>query len=403
MSIKEELENLKIKELEIYRNLYKLGELNRIQLLETIGGSMTNLSRFLSDLEQLELIERFGAQGKKSGRKPGTYSIKKDAFYGIGGFIRVESYGIGICNIGGDLIEFSGKIMEEKTTPDDIASFFAEKTQFYQKKFEISKDKIVGIGIAALGPVKKEKGIIYKPYHMPTHWDIVPFKTILEMKTKFQVNVCSIAETILLEELFFGSSKNKKSTALFSLGRGIGSSVFSMGRIGIGNIDMNTSLGHIIVDFRGRTCYCGKKGCLETFGSIDRINEFLHDELGIDLEGIERPDDWKRTFHYSYSLDILKKELNLKNNKMEEFISDLKEAYKAAMINYLSITRAEHLILCGRLVEYFPKMLEDIVGQILQNEDTGNDISLEFIRVTPEKLITGGSLIAFNNLIGFID
>ena len=81
------------------------------------------------------------------------------------------------------------------------------------------------------------------------------------------------ANAAALGELYYGGGKSlkKKDLVEITLGTGLGSGFVSNGDIVYGHNSFAGELGHIVVEPNGRSCGCGKCGCLESYCSATGI------------------------------------------------------------------------------------------------------------------------------------
>jgi glucokinase len=76
-------------------------------------------------------------------------------------------------------------------------------------------------------------------------------------------NDCSMA---LVAEAAVGAAKGFRNIVMLTIGTGIGGAIMENDRIVRGARSAG-QLGHITVDFNGRSCACGRRGCVETEAS----------------------------------------------------------------------------------------------------------------------------------------
>ncbi|MFE8702477.1 ROK family glucokinase [Cytobacillus sp. FJAT-54145] len=142
-----------------------------------------------------------------------------------------------------------------------------------QKLNEIgqSKDKLLGIGMGAPGPVDYSTGIIYNTVNLG--WkDNYPLKDLLEVETSLPAFIDNDANCAALGEMWKGAGDGAKDLVCVTLGTGVGGGVIANGNIVQGISGAAGEIGHITsVPEGGAPCNCGKKGCLETVASATGI------------------------------------------------------------------------------------------------------------------------------------
>ena len=131
------------------------------------------------------------------------------------------------------------------------------------------KLKLIGIGIGAPNG-NHFSGVIENPPNL--NWGDVDIKTILENRILCDVLLTNDANAAALGEKNYGLAKNMNDFIMITLGTGLGSGIFSGGRLIYGNDGLAGEMGHISIELNGRRCNCGKNGCLESYVSATGIN-----------------------------------------------------------------------------------------------------------------------------------
>ncbi len=79
------------------------------------------------------------------------------------------------------------------------------------------------------------------------------------------------ANAAAIGEKTYGKAKNLDDFIVVTLGTGVGSGIFSGGKLLYGSTGAAGELGHIITERDGRQCGCGRCGCLETYCSATGV------------------------------------------------------------------------------------------------------------------------------------
>ena len=83
------------------------------------------------------------------------------------------------------------------------------------------------------------------------------------------------ANAAALGEKYFGVAKNMDNFIVITLGTGLGSGIFSGGKLVYGHDGFAGEMGHISIDYDGRVCKCGNIGCLEAYVSASGIKKTI--------------------------------------------------------------------------------------------------------------------------------
>jgi glucokinase len=87
------------------------------------------------------------------------------------------------------------------------------------------------------------------------------------------------ARAAALGEWQYGAGRGHENMVMVTFGTGIGTGVVLDGRLLYGKHFQAGSLGgHFVVDYRGRRCSCGNKGCVEALASSSFLTEMIRDD-----------------------------------------------------------------------------------------------------------------------------
>lgn len=161
----------------------------------------------------------------------------------------------------------NGKVLQravvDMTGQNDPGRFAQELVQVVHS---IGTVDIHGVGLGApngnflTGCIEKAPNLLFKGN--------VPLADLVAEKSGLPTFLTNDANAAALGEKLYGCAKDFDDFLLITLGTGLGSGVFSNGRLVYGHTGMAGEIGHTIVQHGGRPCTCGREGCLETYVSI---------------------------------------------------------------------------------------------------------------------------------------
>ena len=179
----------------------------------------------------------------------------------------------------------------------NVLSTNSIKTQAYEKV-----DDFVSAGVAAIKPMVDKLGGIqnikamgigapngnyYKgtiEYAPNLHWAhdcIVPLAEMFSRQLNIPVGITNDANAAAIGEMEYGVAKGMKNFIVLTLGTGVGSGIVINAQLVYGSDGFAGELGHVTIVHgeKGRTCGCGRKGCLEAYCSATGVartaREFL--------------------------------------------------------------------------------------------------------------------------------
>lgn len=91
------------------------------------------------------------------------------------------------------------------------------------------------------------------------------------------VMITNDANAATIGEMVYGNAKGMKDFVMITLGTGLGSGFVANGKMIYGHDGLAGEAGHLVVERGGRTCGCGRKGCLEAYVSATGIKRTAFD------------------------------------------------------------------------------------------------------------------------------
>ncbi len=106
-----------------------------------------------------------------------------------------------------------------------------------------------------------------------------PLERDLEIVLSKKISAVNDANCFALAETLYGAAQNKNTVFGVILGTGCGGGIVMQGRLHEGLQGIGGEWGHTVIDPQGHSCYCGKKGCVETFisgGGLEQRYQLLY-------------------------------------------------------------------------------------------------------------------------------
>ena len=257
----------------VYRMIYQEGTTSKYQLVRLLEMGLSTVSYNLTDLSEKGLIRFDGYFESTGGRRANRIQIDPTARIAIG---------IGILSdrlhyVAADLY---GHIIDTDTYPipyEHAADYYksvGDHLQQFISSHAIDEKKVLGVAIALQGIVSRDGqsvdyGVLMHNSQM-TLEDIkpyIPFSCRMEHDSKAAGN------------LALWNHPDIRNGILFLLNRNMGSAVISNRVVQWGDHMRSGLIEHICIHPDGPLCYCGKRGCLETYCSAGRLEE----ESGMDI------------------------------------------------------------------------------------------------------------------------
>ncbi len=176
---------------------------------------------------------------------------------------------IGGTNTAFGIVDRRGNILKEgsistKNNPD-ITLYTDKLYNALTPLIDEVEGEVIGIGVGAPNG-NFYNGTIEFAANLP--WTgIVPLANILKEQFNLPVQITNDANAAAVGEMTYGVARGMKNFIMITLGTGLGSGIVINGSVVFGHDGFAGELGHVIVEKEGRSCGCGRYGCLETYAS----------------------------------------------------------------------------------------------------------------------------------------
>ncbi|CAJ0994341.1 Protein mlc [Sodalis praecaptivus] len=243
------------------------GELTRAELARLTALTPQTVSNIVGELQQAGILSahlprRDGARGQPA--IPVT--LNPDSAYSIG--IHLDHQSLLIV-----LVDLSGTVRARRFTliqqPHPGATLAMITQQLLDIKQQTALDwrRMLGIGIVIPGPFGVE-GLSSKGPTTLHGWEHVDVVGRLSAATGWPVTLENDATVAAIGERFHGVAKRLDSFIYLYLGTSLGAGIFTDGHVYGGHAQNAGEVGHMVVRPGGRQCYCGNRGCLERYLSL---------------------------------------------------------------------------------------------------------------------------------------
>lgn len=196
------------------------------------------------------------------GRAPRELRFRAEA-----GYILVAELGATLCGIA--IADLSGKLLRTVETPIDVKIGPVSTLEHVDSLMreivgDLSPELIWGVGIGLPGPVEWETGRPVAPPIMPG-WDGFDVRGFFTSRYNCAVWVDNDVNVMATGEVRAGVAQGHDNVIYVKIGTGIGSGLFSQGRIHRGAQGSAGDIGHLAVpgEHTSVICRCGNTGCLE--------------------------------------------------------------------------------------------------------------------------------------------
>jgi N-acetylglucosamine repressor len=338
--------------IKIFNYIRENGPISRTDLNKTMKISLPSITRITNSLIKENFIREIGIEDSSVGRKPIKLDINRDMCYSIGIHISKSNIHIALVNLGLEVLYRNRKSLKEVTSADDFLIIIDQLLAEVFQLENIHNIKILGIGIASVGIIDYENGVIVR-WNPKAAIGKIEIKKYLENKYGLLVRVDSKINAILFGHYWYKSKMengSKSNLIYLYCDEGVGGSVIVNGQILRGQNNITGKFGHILVEENGRKCDCGCYGCLQAYASTAAVEDNYRGNLDgpglkIDVATIcQRANDGDE-----HAIDYLKLIL---------------DKISIALTNVIIILNPEVVMVSGEIFYHYKKALEYLKGEV---------------------------------------
>lgn len=257
----------KINRSKIYQYIYRSKLTSKLQIVQDLQMGLSTVSQNLNLLENEGLIEKNGYFDSTGGRKANAIQIVSDFRISIGVGILKNIFHI-------TAIDLYGNTVYTDTIPitySNTAAYYqqiTDKVKDFIDKNQYPENKILGVSIATQGITSPDNTtVIYGNIMNNTGMRLKDFSRHLPYPCHLEHDSKSAA----FLELW--NHPELDSAVVLLLNRNLGGAIITNHQIHQGRSMHSGTIEHICVNPDGPLCYCGNRGCLETYCSANSLEQ----------------------------------------------------------------------------------------------------------------------------------
>ena len=300
--------------------------------------------------------------------------------YSIGVDLGGTNIAVGIVDEHYSIIKKSSVPTLAQRGPEPIVRDMAELCKRLLAECGATPQETAGDGIACPGTVNPKTGIVEYANNIK-FLDFPLQKLFSEYMDipKDKVALGNDANLAALGEAVAGAARGTSSSVMITLGTGVGGGVIIDGKIYSGFNYAGAELGHTVIEYNGRQCSCGRKGCFEAYASATALVSMTKEKLAACKDTLM----WEMCGN-----DINKADARIafaamkKGDRAGKEVVDMYISYLACGItNMINIFQPEVLLIGGGVCnekDYLLKPLTEIVNadQYTRNQAVKTEIKI---------------------------
>ena len=264
------LTNISVKKInrsKVYQYIYRKKITSKLQIVQELQMGLSTVSQNLNLLEQDGLIEKNGYFESTGGRKANAIQIVSDFRISIGIGILKNMFHITAVDLYGNAFYTNTIPFPYSNTPDYYKQV-TDKIKEFIATNQYDEEKILGVSFATQG--------ITSPDHTTVLYGNIMNNTgmILEDISRYLPYPCYLehdSKSAAFLELW--KHPELDSAVVFLLNRNLGGAIITNHQIHQGSSMHSGTIEHICINPDGPLCYCGNRGCLETYCSANALEQ----------------------------------------------------------------------------------------------------------------------------------
>ncbi len=346
----------------VFKLIYFAEKISRQEIANVLKLSLPTVNQNLKVLAEENLINYEGSFDSTGGRKAQVITVNPQAAYSVCINLYDSGYNVSLVDLKGSVVDFKKNdvpFVESETYAGDIGRSVVNII----KSNKVPADKVLGVGITVPGVFDKNNRIILsaptmglKEYHIANITSHIPYPCVAmndaragayaeywyERRKKYREIMSADVEHSSISDLMEGKM-------YIMLDNGVGGAYIGSEHIIRGKHNRYGEVGHMTIHPEGKQCFCGRKGCFESYVSA----RCLSTELGITMEQY---------------FDRLEQGDAVLEQHFENYLEDL-----AIGINNLYVMTDGDVVIAGPVAVYLEKYLEDIRAKLVKKYSFDTD------------------------------
>lgn len=257
----------KINRSKIYQYIYRSKLTSKLQIVQDLRMGLSTVSQNLNLLENEGLIEKNGYFDSTGGRKANAIQIVSDFRISIGVGILKNMFHITAIDLYGNTV-YTDTIPLTYSNTAVYYQQITDKVKDFIDKNQYPENKILGVSIATQGITSPDNTtVIYGNIMNNTGMRLKDFSRHLPYPCHLEHDSKSAA----FLELW--NHPELDSAVVLLLNRNLGGAIITNHQIHQGRSMHSGTIEHICINPDGPLCYCGNRGCLETYCSANSLEQ----------------------------------------------------------------------------------------------------------------------------------
>ena len=375
----------------LYYLIHKEGPMTSAVIIEKTAIKKTTLVRMLDELIKDKFIKENGFGESAVGRPPILYGVEPVYSYIIGVHISRMKTNIVLLDLQFRQVDQESFVMTTMHTPEFVVMKIRSVINRFMVKHQFDNDRLLGIGLASIGPLDQQEGMILEPESfLSGNWCHVPIVQMIREHFPIRILFEKGANAAAIAELESAKGLYKNILYCISGGWGMDCGVINDGLILQERFADAKGYGHMIIDLDGKECTCGNRGCLLAYTSFKSILHELKNENAL----LSQMDD--EVFQKATLTDMMEY-FKQGDALTEKVILQSARYLGVALSNLIRIFQPEKVILNGPFIYEIDQYCEETVQQTKAQLSGNYDVVFSQGELKENAAAIGAGILLFNS------
>lgn len=233
----------------------------RVELVELTGLSPQTISNVVRRLVDEGMVREDRKAVSGPGKPRTLLKLEVSSRFAIGIHLDPALVTLVMLDLDGKVVASARHEMPAVAQPDRAVEAMADQVRELIEDAGVGREKILGIGVAAPGPIDEPRGIVVGP-PMLHGWESVSLREPLHQLTGLPVLLDKDVTAAAVAELWASGRSTAENFAFIYLGTGLGAGLVLQGEVLRGASNNIGEIGHFPTQLEVPECYCGRRNCV---------------------------------------------------------------------------------------------------------------------------------------------
>ncbi len=358
----------------IFNTLVDYQPISRAGIKKITKLSATTVSTLVEELIASGLVEERGLTDTTDvGRKGILLAVRNQGAYFLGVAISRSHVRCDLYDLSFSLVK---SIRPKFHTSEEMVDILVDFIKLARKETE---GRLYGISIGVPAMVDDEKQRIISS----TVLDIFPPDNMVDRVKELVPDSCVFMYNNSGFIAYSAKEVHKDVSTLFSvdIGEGVGAGLVIDGELFTGRNGFAGEFGHISVDYNGKPCRCGSRGCLEGLVNVPYILEQIEKVSGRSVATVQE------------AVSVLESG----NRAARTVLDDTAKILAYGLNGVINLFDPELIVVSGEIKEFGAYLLEPLKEHLAKMSLFDNKITVELSPPDKNAVTLGGAYYSFKN------